>query len=468
MASFSFTLPGTGKSFTIKGPDGFSEAQAKAIFDQQSSAGSLVGFKPGDILNSATQAAAGLPGALSQLTQGISGTTSIVNGSVLNNAVGQISGQVSQAINQGVSAAKQAIGTVTDIVNKVPITNGINTADFAKQGDALKSIGNLSAVDVKAGIAQASKLVGQAANTITNAVGVGKFGLDGSQLEAAGILKPGTAAQFLSSGVNKLTDVLKSPTVFTGKDGIKSLTDLLSSAPKQDGIQQNLMSQGLAGLKQQGIPVDKLSPAALAGPVLNAAKSLTSAASWAKGLPLPAGVKTAFDTVARDGAFAVDFANQKINNALKQQVVPVPAADTVNRDTLNAAARRVIGNAKVPSVSYSDTPKVDILKFGKAVNAARLEVIDLNATTTKVINNTPDDQVAQGITQLEQVVGDYKALDSKFLSLLREAKAVKKEFGFDPPQLTDIESEREFIAKITAELEKSIARLKQKVENSTA
>lgn len=468
MASFTFTLPGTGKSFTIKGPDGFSEAQAKAIFDQQASAGSFVGFKPGDVLSAANQAAAGLQGAASQLTQSISGTTSIINGSVIKNAVGQVSGKVASAIDQGVSAAKTAITNVTDTISKIAVTDGINTADFAKQASALVPIGKLSTVDVTAGMAQASKLVGQAADKITNGLGVGQFGLDGSQLEAAGIIKPGVTAQYLKDGINTLTDVLKSPTVFTGKDGINALGDLLASAPKQAAIQLDLMSKGLEGLKQQGIPVDKLTAPELTGTVLNAAKSLTATVDLAKGLPVPAGIKTAFDTVSRDAAFAVNFAEQKINNALKQEIVPVPAADTVNRETLNAAAGRVIGNAKVPSVDYNSTPKVDILKFGKAVNAANLVIIDLNARAQKIINNTPDDQIAQGITQLEQLVGEYKTIDSTFLSLLREAIAVKKEFRFDPPQLARIESQREFLAKITVELEKSIARLKQKVENSTA
>ena len=156
MASYTFTLPGTSKSFTIKGPDGFTEAQVRAIFDQQSSAGSLVGFKPGDILNAASQAAAGLPAAASQLAQSLTGSTSIINGSIIGNAVGQIS----SAVNQGISSARQAITTVTNIVKTVPVTNGINAADFAKQSDALTSIGNLSTVDVRAGLAQASKLVG--------------------------------------------------------------------------------------------------------------------------------------------------------------------------------------------------------------------------------------------------------------------------------------------------------------------
>ena len=468
MAAFTFTLPGSTKTFSIKGPDGFTEAQARAIFDQQAAAGSFVGFKPGDALSAAKQAAAGLPGAAAQLAQSLTGTTGIVNGAVLNNAVGQAAGQVSQAVGQATSVAKQAIGTVTDIISKVPVTNGINPADFAKQASALVPMGNLTSVDVRAGLAQASKLVGQASDTVSNTLGVGKFGFDGAQLESAGILKPGVAAQYLQSGANKLTDVLKSPTVFTGKDGIKSLTDLLDSVPKQNNIQQGLMAKGLEGLKQVGIPTGSLNPAALVGTALNAAKSLPATVDWAKGLPLPGDLKSKFDAVARDGAFAVDFANQKVNNALKQEIVPEPASDTVNRETVNAAASRVVGNAKVPAVSYNNTPKVDIVKFGNAVTAASREFANLKIELQKTTQRLSAETLPVRVRILEQNLGDFNALDGKLLGFSREAKLVEVQLGSTPPQLAIIESIQESVAKIIAALKNTIDQLKQRIENSTA
>lgn len=468
MASFTFTLPGTTKSFTIKGPDGFTEAQARSIFDQQAAAGSFVGFKPGDALNAAKQAAAGLPGAASQLAQSLTGSTSTVNGTVLNNAVGQVSGQISQAVSQAASVAKTAVTNVANIVKNIPVTNGINPADFSKQASALLPVGNLTSVDVRAGLAQASKLVGQPSDVVSNTAGVGKFGFDGAQLESAGILKPGVTAQYLQSGANKLTDVLKSPTVFTGKDGIKSLTDLLASDAKQNGIQQGLMSKGLEGLNQVGIPVDTLNPTALVGTVLNAAKSLPAAANWAKGLPVPPSIKTAFDQVARDGAFAVDLANQNITNSLKQEIVPVPASDTVNRETLNAASSRVVGNAKVPPVDYNNTPKVDIVKFGSAVNAASQDFVALRIELQTTTKRLAAEGLPIRVRLLEQRLGDFNALDSKLLGLSREAKLVELQIGSVPPQLAIIESLQESVAKLIAALTNTIQQLKQQIENSAA
>jgi hypothetical protein len=468
MASFTFTLPGSTKSFSIKGPDGFTEAQARAIFDQQASAGSFVGFKPGDALNAAKQAAAGLPGAASQLAQSLTGSTSIVNGTVLNNAVGQVTGQLSQAVGQATSVAKAAVTNVTNIVKNIPVTNGINSADFAKQASALLPVGNLTSVDVRAGLAQASKLVGQAADVVSNTAGVGKFGFDGAQLESAGILKPGVASQYLQSGVNKLTDVLKSPTVFTGINGIKSLTDLLGSEAKQNSIQQDLMSKGLEGLKQVGIPVNNLNPTALVGTALNAAKSLPAAADWAKGLPLPPNIKGQFDKVARDGAFAVDFADQNITNSLKQEIVPVPASDTVNRETLNAASSRVVGNAKVPAVDYNNAPKVDIVKFGKAFNAERLKYPDLLQRGLELTKMTTDDNLPEILRQFEQLLADTITSDGVLLSLLREANLIKIQLNFTPPQLARIETLRADIARAIAIFEKAVKGYRDIIERSAA
>jgi hypothetical protein len=387
---------------------------------------------------------------------------------VLNNAVGQATGQLSQAVGQATSVAKQAIGTVTDIISKVPVTNGINPADFAKQASALVPMGNLTSVDVRAGMAQASKLVGQAAGVVSNTAGVGKFGFNGAQLESAGILKPGVASQYLQSGANKLTDVLKSPTVFTGKDGIKSLTDLLGSLSKQNNIQQGLMSKGLEGLKQVGIPVNSLNPTALVGTALNAAKSLPAAANWAKGLPLPPDVKGQFDKVARDGAFAVNFADQNITNSLKQEIVPVPASDTVNRETLNSAGSRVIGNAKVPAVNYNSAPKIDIFKFGEAVIAEQSKYAGFLKRGLALARAANDNNLPEIVRQYEQLIGDANASDGVLLSLLREANLIKTQLNFTPPQLAQIETLRTNIAKAIAIFENAIKGYRDIIEQSAA
>ena len=440
MSTFNFEF--NGQKFEVKAPTGVTFEQAKAVFDQQTASGGLTGFRVGDVLSPATQAAGGLAAAQSQLTQGLASLTSRLPASTNLNSLtasigtlGQGAGtQVASALQGGAAAfnslttgasggtaaissalsgvgtgfslpsssaitgaltgaaaragslASTAVNTLSGLVKSTP-TEGINAADFAKQGPALAGLGSMSLPDVTGTLAQASKLVGQNADTISNTAGAGKFGLDAGQLERWGLVKPGTAAKFLSQGSSDLVGVLKSPTVWTGKDGVKSLDGLLGNDGLQNKIQQELMTSGVADLKSLGVPTDKLTPQALSGLATNAAKSVSNTLDWAKNSPeLPANIKSKFDAAAVNGAFAVNLAQTKIDPSMLQEYTPVAAVDTVNTDTLEAAAKRIVGNAKVPSIlpvnieisAYANTKDEDLVYTGNdeivwdRINAERL------------------------------------------------------------------------------------------------
>ena len=49
----------------------------------------------------------------------------------------------------------------------------------------------------------------------------------------------------------------------------------------------------------------------------------------------------------------MNLVNTKIPTAFKQQDIPVPKIDTVNRATLDAASTRVVGDDKIPTPSYT-------------------------------------------------------------------------------------------------------------------
>jgi hypothetical protein len=263
------------------------------------------------------------------------------------------------------SVAVTSIQTINKTISGLSVTSPINTADFTKiagginPAGALAGLGPMSVPEVNGVLAQAKNLVNQASSVLSNAKGLGSFGLDAGQLETAGYVKPGTKA-LLAAGASKFSELAKSPAVWTGKDGIKSATDLLSNVPKQSQIQQDLMAKGVAGLAAVGIPVKNLSSQGLAGMALNAAKDLPSAEAFAKGLPIPGdatgAVQAEFSSAVRDGAFAVNLVQTKIPTEFKQEAIPVPAANTVNRSTLDAASTRVIGDEKVPAPNYG--PKV--------------------------------------------------------------------------------------------------------------
>jgi hypothetical protein len=418
----------SGEVFKIKGPPGMTFDQAKAIFETQVKTGSLTGFKVGDTLSAATQAADGLEAArseLSQVTAGFGGA--LPAGTNLNSLTASLgplgaaaAGQVSSAITgstaglaslatgalslpgsvgsalSGVtrtfsgltpslsaasasltstfntaastggtsavlgaltgaaaqigSVASQSIGTIAKSMTGTPAA-GINVADFVKQGPSLGSIGNMTSADVTGALAQANKLVGQSAKDISNTLGVGKFGFNVTQLEKVGVVKPGTAASWLASGENDLTDVLQSPTVWTGKEGIKNIGSLLGNGPLQDKFQQDLMKAGLSDLKTQGIPTDTLTAQAQAGVSTMSARSVTATVDWAKNNGLiPPELKASFDNIAANSAFAVNLTKTRVDAPVKQEVAPQPVEASVNSQTVDAAATRVVGDSKVPEV----------------------------------------------------------------------------------------------------------------------
>lgn len=320
MAQYTFT-DAEGKRFSVKGPESLTEAQAREIFEKQSSTGALVGLQPGNILNSAKQALGGVTGAI---------------GSALGSVSSGISGSVA-----GIGKALQG---------GLP-NSPINLGNLARAPQGVASMAGIPPQAVTAGMAAAQKLVNQPSSVLSNSKGLGCFGLDVGQLETSGFVKPGTSNLLNQEGAT-VSNILKSPTVWTGKDGVTSASSMLSNPSLQNLTQQNLMSTGLQALSTTGIPISNLNPQAAIGVALNAAKSIPGAAAWAKGISVPPDVKTAFDQNAVAGAFGVNLSDQKANDAMLEEEKIAGSANTVDRVTLNAATQRILGDAKIPKLTY--------------------------------------------------------------------------------------------------------------------
>ena len=502
-AATSTTAPdGSAKAFEIKGPPGLTREQAFEIFKKQANAGGLVGFKSGDVLSAATQAADGLPEAqalVAQAQSGVNGSLNVggfasslsaagvdlstgrissvdaafakggINGgagafsSVLGgvasglgaaggalggslagtaagltalvgpavSALGTAGSALVGAAAKAGSVATASIQTINSALTNVPVSaNTINVADFAKTIPAVNGIGPMDSAQVTGVLAQAKNLVGQSASTISNAKGIGEFGLGIQQLETAGYVKPGTS-NLLAQDASNLAAVAKSPSIWTGKGGIQGLSGLLASPSTQGLIQQDLMTKGVAGLGAAGIPVKNLSAQGLAGMSLNAAKSLPNAEAFAKGLPIPGdatgAVKAAYDTAVRDGAFAVNLVSTKIPNTFKDIEIPVPATDTVSRATVDAASSRIAGNDKIPPVNYGPPAPVAPGEFEtqlrgilaiqnevvKLVNARAVFLFDLNEKVAALENQ-------QTLTQNEwaAVNAEYQADRANYSAII--------------------------------------------------
>jgi len=230
MSIFKYTLP-SGSQFTVQTPAGTTQVEADKIFYEQVAAGALVDFVPGQQLT----------GAESQLvTFGLSR---------LDRGTAGVPDQVILAIISGLP-----IVAPVPVLTDTPIDNPVNQSDVAKITNGFNDplpIGILTGSQVQALLAQVANSVDQGYDKISQELGIGKFGFDVEQLEKAGYVKPGTAKRFLNS--SNFVELMKSPSVWTGKNGVVSLDNILSDPNRQNQIQIELFEYGYTSLESAGV-----------------------------------------------------------------------------------------------------------------------------------------------------------------------------------------------------------------------
>jgi hypothetical protein len=318
----------------ISGPPDLSRDAAQRIFNQQLASGSLIGLQAGDVISAATQAANGLTTAQSQLLQ-----------------------QIAQTPSQ--SQQPLPAKTIATVIATYPVTNSITVSDYSRQPAVFEGIGGLSAVQITSVLAQLHKLANQPSEVLTQQ-GLGRYALSVPQLAAANYIKT-SALSLWESGQGSTVGVLKSPSVWTGLNGIKTAQDLLLAENTQQQIQLDLMSAALTYLQDLGISIENLLPRSQAGALLITAKAPELAVAWLNGRSVPAEESTLFSQYVRDGAYAVDFADSKVNNAMVNEAEPVGVLNTTDRARLDAAVNRIVGNPKVPPLIYGVEPVNPVL-----------------------------------------------------------------------------------------------------------
>jgi hypothetical protein len=374
-----FTFNFGGENFTVNAPAGTTEAQARAIFDQQASTGSLTGLKSGQTLDAAKQFAGGLLTAasqlnVSQLASGLSGLTSGIGGGIGSalGAVTRFTGGTTGGITSALGAASRLTG--------VPIKNPMNVADFVKVGvGSTKEIGALSSTQVQGLLGQAAASTGQSVNAYSLDKGIGQYGINPAQLEQTGYLKPGTLAQYtknaqvtqadideaqrvnasggsttpeLIASNRKIKEVLNVGGVWTGKGGVSNLTSLVGDSTKQLSVQSNIMETGYNSLQKAGVITSGTAKDAIGGLVQAAGKvGAALTAAWSKGTA-PAGAVDSINNLAKQGLTAVNFTDFKLPAGASGEQVATGVTNTVNRRVLNQSVVAFIGDAKVPVIDY--------------------------------------------------------------------------------------------------------------------
>jgi hypothetical protein len=180
MAKFTFNLP-NGLLFTLEAPAGTTAAEAERVYLEQLAAGAFIGLQSGDILQPIETTS--IEFAQSRLSRGTAGVPDIPLLAIYNGGA--------------ISTNGLTIISSLPVLLDVPINNGITVSDYVDTSVVTEPIGPLSTTNVQAIMAACAASVCQPADIMTNDLGLGKYGFNAEQLEAAGYLKCGTRERFL-------------------------------------------------------------------------------------------------------------------------------------------------------------------------------------------------------------------------------------------------------------------------------
>lgn len=158
----------------------------------------------------------------------------------------------------GIVAATRQMLSYPLISNISLIVDEITVADYVIQTPVTFPVANLTNNQVQVLIASTAVNVNQSSDLFSQEKGVGRYGINGLQLELAGYLKPGVSHRFFNQqkvydpNPDNFVDIMNSPSIWTGKDGVTSINILLSDDNLQARIQQQLLEISYAGLLRMG------------------------------------------------------------------------------------------------------------------------------------------------------------------------------------------------------------------------
>ena len=270
-----------------------------------------------------------------------------------------------QNTDYGGETDTEPLDTVRGILANAEAQNpdGITVDDWITQPNARISLGSVNQDGVTGMLASLAKDVGKTVSNISAADGVGIFGLAADALEVTGYLKPGTVTRFLQEPTKILTDpfgtakeafasVLESEAVWTGKDGIASVTNLLGNRELQTKVQENIYLDNFSKLRNQGLLRGTENKNVISGLVQSSSKfGIDTIKNWAGGT-LDAGPAQSVAKTTRNASFAVDLVDKKLNSTVKRFANPGAFAQTTRRLPIDQGMERIIDSEKIPTPNY--------------------------------------------------------------------------------------------------------------------
>ena len=259
----------------------------------------------------------------------------------------------------------------------------IDPSDVLTTPKSSVAVGSLSRATTTGLLAQTRASVGQSSDTMSVNKGIGKYGMQTQQLEAAGYLKPGTTATLNSKSSQvevteadeleaariqqetnqtitpeqvaqnrKQQELLRSGSYWTGKDSVGSIDDLLQNDPLQDRVQQTLMANSLDGLQTSGLATGTESPNDLS-PLVQSATILGvgAVASFVNGAA-SADVAAQIGAQMKGAQYSTSFMENKIGDFAGFARPPKPGTATVDRTALDGELKNSLGDPKIPTPQY--------------------------------------------------------------------------------------------------------------------
>lgn len=196
----------------------------------------------------------------------------------------------------------------------------ITAQDLNSQTRPNAGFGSVTADEFGTMLAQKSKTVASslgvdvtaATSTVSNALGtVGKYGMSAAGLESAGYLKPGTVDRYLDDPA-QLSNVLSSSAVWTGKNGVNTLDNVLGNAGLQTDMQADIYNTAFNGLKSAGT-ITGLESSDVVGSLTNVAADfgIDNTSAWLDNDIADAAMGLDMDMAARSGMLSTDFVSGK-------------------------------------------------------------------------------------------------------------------------------------------------------------
>lgn len=268
----------------------------------------------------------------------------------------------------------------------------IDNDDFVSQTPTEKTVGILKPDVVTGMLAQANKEVAQGADAVSNALGVGKYGLSAEQLEATGYLKQGITELYKTELQTDATSILQSPGCWSGKNDVTTITDFLSDPKLQDDTKVELFQKGLKDLQSNGIISGAESVRNVAGLVQASAKEpIANIKKWINNQPLDTSITSEIQKQVKGGQYASEFTETIVSSANKgYSTATTNTVGGVTQTEVNQAVRTTNTTTKTDPVVKST--KRELVETGDPVLIAKLE-----------------SQITAIKNQIRQAAQDYRA-----------------------------------------------------------